>query len=271
MSAAVESVEWAANFYAKGGYPSIVLNAENDFEDENAATRFYDKWTSKAPNTPHVVTGIESIHEMPVDQGGAQMLDARVHNFGEAALMFGVPGRMVEYMQSGSSISYTNTGEIFNEFVLSCLLPNYLGGTEEVMSDLLPRSWTALFDTYEFTRPDPKTRAEIDEIRIRSGVYDAAYAQRQEGILPGSIGTAPVPPAPPQAIPPVLEMRAVESEPVEVRTEAPRGELRCDGVNIKKRAGISSLETCGRLLSKTGTYVGRCPRCKKEYGSLVAA
>jgi HK97 family phage portal protein len=257
VSAAVEAESWAASFYSEGGFPSVWAKPEVPFADEDEATKFKQKWTSNPPNTPLVIEGIEEVGTLPVDQASAQMLDARTFTFGQAALMFGLPGSMVEYVQSGSSLTYQNVGQRFDDFVKGCLWPNYLEGSEQAMTDLLARSWVAEFDTDRFTRPDPKTRMEIHKIAIEAGVYDPEYAQRQEGIRPGSIETAPIPPSPPQAIPAPIEARAAH-------------ELRCDGMTSKRRSGVSRIERCNRLLSKTGDFVGTCPRCKKVYAAVAA-
>jgi HK97 family phage portal protein len=266
LSAAVEAEAWAANFYAEGGYPSIYMRVQQGFEDENEAERFKEKWVSTPHNTPRLVEGADEVGTLPVDEAGSQMLNARTLSFGQAALMFGLPGSMVEYVQSGASLTYQNVGQRFDDFVKGCLWPNYLEGSEQAIGDLLPRSWSARFDVDQFTRPDPKTRAEIHAINITSGVYDVAYAQRAEGIIPGSIETAPVPPAPPASVPGPIASRA--AEPVETR--AAGGELRCDGLKRAKRGGIVSIERCGRLLSETGIFIGRCPRCKKVYEPVAA-
>jgi HK97 family phage portal protein len=210
VSAAVEAEHWAASFYAEGGFPSVWAKPEVPFVDEDEATKFKQKWVSNPHNTPIVIEGIEEVGTIPVDEQGAQMLNARTLTFGQAALMFGLPGSMVEYVQSGSSLTYQNVGQRFDDFVKGCLWPNYLEGTEQAMTDLLGRSWVAEFDTDRFTRPDPKTRMEIHQIAIAAGVYDAAHAQRQEGIVPGSIETAPIPPSPPAAVPTGLPRRLSE-------------------------------------------------------------
>jgi HK97 family phage portal protein len=256
VSAAVESQEWAANFYSEGGYGSVWAKPEIPFESEDDAKKFKDAWTSNPPNTPLLLEGIEAVGQFQVNEHGSQMLGTRVHNFGEAALMFGIPGRMIEYVQSGASLTYANVGDIFDEFVKVCLWPNYLEGSEQDMTDLLPRSWLAEFDVDRFTRPDAKTRMEIHAIAITAGIYDAEYAKQLEGITPGSIETAPVPASPPAAIPAVIEARAAAPEPV-----------RCTAVRtIRSAAGVPQLRPCGKLLAEAGPYVGKCPRCKSEYG-----
>ena len=49
------------------------------------------------------------------------MLDARAHQDGEAARMFGIPGTLLEYNAPGSSLTYQNISEVFTLFVKSCL------------------------------------------------------------------------------------------------------------------------------------------------------
>lgn len=262
LSAAVEADAWAANFYSDGGFPSVYARFQQGFDSEDDATKFKEKWVSNPHNTPQLLEGVDEVGTIPVDEASSQMLNARMHNFGEAALMFGIPGSLVEFVQSGASLTYQNVGQRFDDFVKGCLWPNYLEGSEQAITDLLPRSWVAEFDTDRFTRPDPKTRMEIHKIAIEAGVYDPEYAQRQEGIIPGSIETAPIPPSPPAAIPPILELRTRSEDPVEVR---------CDGVRTISTRGTARIAACGKLLSTTGVFVGRCPRCKKEHGAAVAA
>ena len=251
ISVAVEAQQWAANFYAQGGYPSIVLKAEDQSLDEEEVATVKARWTANPPNTPQVLQGFD-LEDIPVNEQGAQMLNARQYQNGEVALMFGIPGSLLEFVQSGSSLTYQNVGQRFDDFVKGCLWPNYLEGSEQVMTDLLPRSWVARFDTDAFTRPDPKTRMEIHNLAITAGVYDAEYAQVREGIQPGSIETAPMPLSPPAALPPPMQQRS-------------QSELRCDGMAMKRRHGVSRLETCNRLLSLDGVFVGRCPRCGKHH------
>jgi HK97 family phage portal protein len=254
VSVAVESQQWAANFYAEGGFPSVYLKSDYDFPDEDEPAKIKAKWTATPPNTPHIISpGLEP-GTLDMNTEGAQMLNARVHDHGEVALMFGIPGSLLEYTQSGSSLTYQNVGQRFDDFVKGCLWPNYLEGTEQCMSDLLPRSWVGRFDTDAFTRPDPKTRMEIHQIAIASGVYDSEEAGRQEGFAPGSIETAPVDAGRPEEMPPPIQLR---SRP---------GPVRCDGLHrFRNKSGIVTVKTCGKLLAEAGPFVGTCPRCKRAY------
>ena len=261
VSVSVEAQQWAANFYARGGYPSVVMSSEEDISDDDASA-LKAQWTNNPNNTPLVTSGAQvSVHEFGVNPQGAQMLDARAHQDGEAARMFGMPGTLLEYNAPGSSLTYQNIGEIFSFFVKSCLHPYYLEAQEQAMSDLLPRTQAAKFQVDAFYRPDMKSRWEVYEIASKVlGVEEAAqWAREREGLAPGDVEYKPVLFAPPAAVPTRL--------PAARTAVAERAEFRCDGMMQKRKAGIAALSKCNKLLSESGSFVGTCGRCKKVYAA----
>jgi hypothetical protein len=195
------------------------------------------------------------------------MLDSRAHQNGDAARMFGIPGPLMEYSMAGGSLTYQNRAELMENFVTTCLGPYYLEPVEQTMSDLLANRTVARFDTYGITRADVKTRFDVYASGITSGVLTVEMAQEREGILPGDVETAAVPPAPPAAIPSQLPTPDASSLSVGTRT---RAEYRCEGMANKRRNGVTTVERCNRLLATGGdVFVGQCPRCKRVY-ELVA-
>lgn len=264
ISVAVESQEWAANYFASGGSPSVLIKAAGELDTDpvtgvSEADTLREQWIDKPNNVPRVIdAGIEDVSEFGVNVQGAQMLDARQHETGNAARMFGIPGSLLEYQQSGSSLTYQNLEGEFTKFVRACLAPNYLEPIEQEMSDLLTRSTTARFAVGGFERADAKTRAEIYNLLVPLGIISVEQAQRAEGIIPGDIEYAPVPPAPPAAIPAPIPARS------EARTTDP---LRCDGLRLLR----GNIAKCGKLLAEDGHFVGRCPRCGKEYAPAAVA
>ena len=257
VSVAVESQEWAANFYADGGTTSapIIHSAVELTDDPNdtetEAERFADAWSAKGNNRPRVVDPrIESIDFPQINMQGAQMLDARTHQNGDTARMFMIPGELLEYAISGSSLTYQNLGTIYEDFLRRCLRPNYLHKIEEAMSDLIPRAFAGRFDTDALTLADIKTRYEAYQIGITTGILTVKKAQSFEGITPGDTDNAPVPFSPPQAQVTIL--------PTQARSEGP---VRCDGKRLLK--GL--IAPCNKLLAESGPFVGRCPRCAKEH------
>ncbi len=285
VSIAVESQEWAANFFASGGYPNIWIKAAGDLSggltgDPDAPDAEPDDWMSEVqrlkaqwmettPNTPRVTDeGIIDIKQFDPNPQGAQMLDARTHQDGDAARMFGIPGALLEYAAAGTSLTYQNLAEVMTNFLRTCLIPNYLEPVEQTMSDLLAGATITRFSVGEVNRADVKTRFDTYAVGIASGVLTVELAQESEGIVPGSVETAPVPMAPPAAVPSALPSDDVSSLSVGTRTAA--GPVRCDGVRNKRRNGVTRLEACGKLLAEHGPFVGTCGACKKAYPALAA-
>lgn len=267
VSTAVESEEWAATFYADGGYPSMWIKAagslgqlptaDADGNTEEAQV-LMQQFKARTHNTPFLTDdGIEDVKEFGLNPQGAQMLEARQHNKGDTANMFRIPGVLLEYNQPGSSLTYQSIPEVFALFVRSCLSPNYLEPIEQELTDLLPRSTVARFNVSGFERADAKSRWETYAIMATViGQQEAAdLARVYEGIDPGDIEFAPVPFAPPQAFPTSL--------PTTRSAEA----VRCTGRRVLK----GMLRPCGKLLAEAGPFTGSCPRCGTVYeGALTA-
>jgi HK97 family phage portal protein len=276
VSISVESQEWAANFFADGGYPSIWIKVagslgggEDGWSTEeqtsaddpilSEAQRLKEQWISTPPNTPKVTDeSIEDIRQFDPNPQGAQMLDARTAQVGDATRMFGIPGKLLEYIQSGSSLTYQNLAEVMTDFLKTCLIPNYLEPVEQAMSDLLTNSTVSRFNVEGVNRADIKTRYEVYQIGIDAGILTAEMAQRDEGIIPGDVEVAPMPLAPPAAVPASVPSRS-------------GGEVRCDGLRTRRRSGVSYMAKCDKLLSTSGEFIGTCPRCKKVYEPVRAA
>lgn len=252
VSISVEANVWAANFYGGGGHPSDIvkwadqldptLRDELDQPDQvnglSEADRLKAQYIARDSNTPLVIDSrIESITAGKIDEAGAQMLEARLHQNGDAARLFGMSGHWVEYVQSGTSLTYQNLEMAFTELIRVCLQPLYLEPIEQAMSDLLPRTTSSRFNVKGFLRADIKTRFEVHGIAIDKGIYGPEYAQMEEGILPGDVEYAPIPFAPPQAVPVSVPRVASLSR-----------DVRCPSCNklVAKALGAGSEVECGR-------------------------
>jgi HK97 family phage portal protein len=241
MSVTVEAQAWAANFFS-GSLPSLIGTTDQDM-DENELRALDEQWREKPPNTPRWLTNGMDLKASPVSPENAQLTEARNHQVGEAARMFQMPGALIEFQMDGSSITYQNQQDIWSDFQRRCLSPNYLEPIEQEMTDLLTRSTTARFNLKQLLRADPKTRFEVHKTAIETGIYDAETAAREEGYAPGGVDFAPVPFAPPQAVPAPIPI---------ARSAAPLTDLRCDGCGwlagrVAGRAEIKC-RRCGRIV-----------------------
>jgi phage portal protein BeeE len=256
VSVSVESQEFAADFYADGGYPSTLIKAAGalspllDGSGSSEADILRAQWVDRPNNVPKVIdSGIESVDMHEPDVSRVQMLQARDYQNGEAARMFGIPGSLLDYSTPGSSLTYQNLEGEFTKWVRGGLWPYFLEEIEQEMSDLLPRSTVGRFNIDALVRADLKTRFDVYKTGIEAGVLTPELAQEKEGILPGDVENAPVPFAAPAAFPTIVP---------EIRSADP---VRCDGTRILK--GI--MRPCGKLLAEAGPFVGTCPRCGKAH------
>lgn len=194
FSVAVEADEWAARYFAEGGLTLTHLHSEAGLTDEEADA-IRDRWISNRSAVRVTSGGVLTAAALGTSPKDAQMVEQRMHNKGEVATAFGIPGKLLEYAMSGSSLTYENVGDLMTEFARMTLSPSYLVPIEQTFSDFLTRSTIARFDLSELQRADPMTRYEIHKIAIDSGIYDAAYAAASEGIDKGapSMVTAPIP------------------------------------------------------------------------------
>ena len=252
ISVAVEAQQWAANFFAAGGYPSILIKSAMAL-DEGEAEALKAQWIETYSNTPKVVDpGIEGVEELGKNVAGAQMMEAREYQVGDAARMFGIPASMLDHAVPGSSLTYQNLETEFDKFVRACLWPNYLEPIEQALSDLLTRSTTARFNLEALKRADSKTRFQNYQIGINAGFMSVDEARQFEGWEPGDVENAPIPFSAPAAIP----------GPITKRTAEP---VRCDGMTQRLSNGVTRMKPCNKLLAEAPPFIGTCPRCKRVY------
>lgn len=246
VSVAVEADAWAGNFFA-GKLPSLVGTTDQDL-DENDLKALDEQWREKDNNLPRWMTMGMKLEPPPYDAQKAQLTESRMHQVGEVARMFDMPGPLLEYQMSGQSLTYRNESDIWTDFQQRCLSPHYLEPIEQEMSDLLVRSLTARFSTWELTKADILTRYQVYESGItKSGVLTVEAAQRMEGIAPGDANYAPVPAPPPSA---VTAIPATLSRVM-------------DGVRCL---------SCKRLLAEqvTPPFLIKCSRCGTVNGAQAA-
>jgi phage portal protein BeeE len=192
VSAAVEADEWAARYFAESGLTSVHLHSEAKLTDAEADV-IRERWIGNVGSVRVTSGGLMTSNEFGTSPHDAQLIEARMHARGEAAVAFGIPGKLLEYASAGSSLTYENVGELMTDFARSTLAPMYLVPIEQSITDFLVRSLTVRFDLDELLRPDPRTRFDIHKIAIEAGIYPAAYAAQVEGISSGDPSTAPVP------------------------------------------------------------------------------
>ena len=197
VSAAAEADDWAARYFLESGVTATHLHSAAKLTDAEADA-IRDRWVDSVSSVRVTSGGVLSSAALGASPKDSQLIDARLHGRGDAAVMWGIPGKLLEYAQSGTSLTYQNVGDLMTELVRETLAPLYLTPIEDALTDFMVRRRTCRFDVGELQRADPKTRWDIHAIASTIGAYTGDDAAVMEGIKPGSPSTAPVPAAGPR-------------------------------------------------------------------------
>ena len=190
LSSAVEADRWAARFFRRGGAPSVQINSPAKL-NEVEASKAVDQWLLRESNEVRVVSGGMKAEAFMIDPEGAQLLQSRLASSAFVATMFGMDAELLNAAQSGSSITYANVGQRFDNFVRSTLQPSYLEPIEHGMSEKLTRTTVARFDLTTFLKADVSTQAQVYATLTGAGL-SSADAAKIAGIDP-LVDTQPVP------------------------------------------------------------------------------
>jgi HK97 family phage portal protein len=212
LSAAVEAEEWAARFFSEGGVPLIVLLAQGRVTSAEAK-RILDQWHKRgdyAPveghdertgNTARVADMGLKPEPFQINPEQGQLVQSRLHSVGSAATMFGINGHLLNYAQSGSSLTYQNVGEVFVDFVRTSLSPGYMVPIEDAISELLPRGQSARFNADELYRADIKTQAEVYSTLVQAGMEAEEAVSRAGFDTSAELASMPLQSAPSVEVP----------------------------------------------------------------------
>ena len=190
LSAAVEADEWAARFFKRGGAPATVLKVPVSMNDAEARA-LVDRWLEREGNEVRVASGGSDPQPFQVDPESAQLLESRRYSAASVATMFGMDADLLNAAQSGSSLTYQNVGQRFDNFIRSTLAPNYLEPIEHGISERLSRTTVARFNLQGLLRADVKTQADVYSTLVTAGVPGPQAAEIAG--LSGLVDTIPIP------------------------------------------------------------------------------
>jgi HK97 family phage portal protein len=169
LSVAVEADEWAARFFSRGGVPSVVLKSAVNMSSDDA-DRLIERWVQRDSNEVRVASGGLTPEAFQVNPEQAQLLDSRKHSAADIATAFGMDADLLNAAVSGSSLTYQNVGQRFDNFIRSTLAPNYLEPIEQGISERLTRTTVGRFSLQSLTRADVQTQANVFKTLVDGGL-----------------------------------------------------------------------------------------------------
>lgn len=166
---AASSDKYASKQFANGGKPSGVLKVDAFLtpEQREKLASIYEGITATADNAGKlwVLEGGTSYEKLAYDPNTMQMIESRLHQVGDIARFFGVPGVMVGAGDNQSSswpASFENQQLSFLTFTLN----SYLDEWEEALMDALLKDGekgkiVCDHDEDDFVKMDATTKAEF--------------------------------------------------------------------------------------------------------------
>lgn len=190
LSAAVEANEWAERFFRRGGVPSTVLLTGANLSQDDS-DRLVTRWLDRESNEVRVASGGLEPKPFMVNPEQAQLLGARQQSAVDVATAFGIDADLLNAAVSGTSLTYQNVGQRFDNFIRSTLSPNYLEPIEHGISERLTRTTVARFDLGGLLKADVKTQAEVFSTLVTAGLPQEQAADIAG--LDSLVDTVPIP------------------------------------------------------------------------------
>lgn len=182
---ALKAALYERDFFDAGGLPLAVLQADKDLkaEDVDTVNSRYDTVRTSRGRKPLVLGKswkLTELRQTPAENG-VDALEKRIAT--KVASIYHVPPEWVGG-ESGGSLTYDNPD--MNTRLLDgiALQPVYTMLERLVTSECLPRPRLLRIYPESILRSDPKTAAEIDERRVRSGLATVNEQRKIRGLRP---------------------------------------------------------------------------------------
>lgn len=156
--------KFASDFFGAGGVPVSLLMSEFD-PGPGAANDLKDQFLAASRNRKPVVLpkGV-TYQQVSINPEDSQFIEAERYSAEQIARIYNI---IPPEQTAASSVTYANRTERAEDF-RTFVLGFWVTKLEEALSALLPRPQVVKINTDALLRTDPKTTAEIAEIRLRN-------------------------------------------------------------------------------------------------------
>lgn len=182
--AGLSAQEFAAAWFQSGGIPSAHLKNTEKTLKAAEAELVKARFKASVANHEPFVSGMDWTYDMvsvPANQAQfIEMMDASVI---EIARFLGCPGDLIDAAVSGQSITYANISQRNLQFLIINLGPALIR-RETAMSRWLPRPQFVKLNSDAMLRMDPKTRAELIDMKIKNRTMTNSAARALDNLAP---------------------------------------------------------------------------------------
>lgn len=188
LRGALDTRDYAANWFESGGQPTGVLKTEQVLDPQRASDA-KDQWntTAGAKNGVAVLGSGLSYQPIFLSPKDVQFIESRQFDVTGIARMFGVPASLmltaVESTGGASAETYQNVEQDWLGFVRFTLM-DYLVEIEDALSSLLPGRQQARFNIEALLRADTTTRYQSYKTGIEAGFLEVNEVRDLEHMGP---------------------------------------------------------------------------------------
>jgi HK97 family phage portal protein len=177
--------EYIQSVFENGGNPSGILHVPRELtkDEADAAKAQWIAAHSGSTRTPAVLSGGIEWNSTGFNASQSQWVEGHLAGVGDAALLFGIPGALMDYNTPGASLTYSNIGDLNEQFWRATLYPTYARRIEEALTEML--GVRVYFDPEEFFLASLATRSNSAR-QLVDGGWDP------DGVL-DVVGLPPIP------------------------------------------------------------------------------
>lgn len=164
------ALDMARNTYVNNGIPTVHLKygeRELDNVEAEAAARRYEAYT-RGGRRPFVSGSNWELTPLGLPADDVRFIEGMKLSATQVASIFGVAPEDIGG-ETGSSLTYATVEQNELKFVTKTMRPWYVR-VEEALSTLMPEGQYVRFNADALIRSDAKTRAEVHEINLRTGM-----------------------------------------------------------------------------------------------------
>lgn len=171
-----------AQAIGQNGVPTGTLKSDNPDLTATEAELLKAKWlAAQRDRTIAVLNATTSFEALAWNPDELQLVEARKLSLLEQALIFGVQPSALAVEMSNRTYRNDNAEDVkFTKWGLR----GHIARFEQTLSGCFPPGLVVKAELDDYTRPDPKTRAETDQIRILSRTLLPNEARAAEGRTP---------------------------------------------------------------------------------------
>lgn len=175
-----------ANTYKTGSVPTVVIELDRPEVDKTQAEATQNQWIEahgSGQRKPAVIPNTMKVTPLSFSPEDSQFLEARQMSVAEIAFMFNLDPSDLGASVGGASMTYANIEQRQQQRVTDAYGPMMLR-FEQAWSDLTPGGNVAKFCPEGLLRTDSKTRAEVHQLNVATGVELLDEARKAEGRPP---------------------------------------------------------------------------------------